>query len=194
VFTVAGNPEQYDDGRRDLHVSLATQFVECVTAYNTTVFDNGNKHDATRQSVLEGNFPQVDLVYMDPPYVPRADDNCYIKRYHFLEGLASYWQNADTKILLETKVKKIEKRYTPFSYRHSALAAFDGMFRKFRDSILVLSYSSNGFPDLQTLCDLMKQYKRNVTAVERDHRYHFGTHSGVSADRAQVKEYLIVGA
>jgi DNA adenine methylase/adenine-specific DNA-methyltransferase len=34
----------------------------------------------------------VDLVYLDPPYVPRSDDNCYMKRYHFLEGLSCYWK------------------------------------------------------------------------------------------------------
>ena len=37
---------------------------------------------------LDGPELDVDLVYLDPPYVPRADDNCYIKRYHFLEGLS----------------------------------------------------------------------------------------------------------
>ena len=41
---------------------------------------------------LDGDALDVDLVYLDPPYVPRADDNCYIKRYHFLEGLSTYWQ------------------------------------------------------------------------------------------------------
>jgi len=29
--------------------------------------------------------------------------------------------------------------------------------------------------------------------LERDHRYHFGTHGGVSQKRAQVREYLILG-
>jgi adenine-specific DNA-methyltransferase len=193
VFTVSGNPTQYDDGRRDLHVSLEAQFLECAAAYNSVVFDNDERHEATRQDVLAGAFPGVDLVYMDPPYVPRADDNCYIKRYHFLEGLASYWQNADTEILSETKVKKIKKRFTPFSYRHSAVAAFDEMFRKFSDSTLILSYSSNGFPDRSILCDLMHKYKHRVDVIERDHRYHFGTHAGVSPDRTQVKEYLIIG-
>ena len=46
----------------------------------------------------------------------------------------------------ETKVKKIEKPYTPFSYRKTATAAFDRLFRMYRDSIIVLSYSSNGYP------------------------------------------------
>lgn len=72
------------------------------------------------------------MVYLDPPYVPRADDNCYIKRYHFLKGLSCYWQGLPVDPL--TKVKKIAKRYTPFSYRRTAVEAFDRMFSRFAKS------------------------------------------------------------
>jgi DNA adenine methylase/adenine-specific DNA-methyltransferase len=57
----------------------------------------------------------------------------------------------------------------------------------------VLSYSSNGYPDLATLTQLMRRYKESVEVVSRNHRYHFGTHSGVAAARAKVEEYLIIG-
>jgi len=40
------------------------------------------------RSCLKKQPRGVDLVYLDPPYVPRSDDNCYVKRYHFLEGLS----------------------------------------------------------------------------------------------------------
>jgi DNA adenine methylase/adenine-specific DNA-methyltransferase len=130
-----------------------------------------------------------DLVYADPPYVPRSDDNCYVKRYHFLEGLSCYWKG--TEILRESRVRKIKKPYTPFSYRSSALDAFAALFSRFSGSILVLSYSSNGYPDLDVLVALMKRYKSKVTVHEKPHRYHFGTHR--SALRNQVLEYLIVG-
>ncbi len=65
------------------------------------------------------------------------------------------------------------------------------MFRMYRDSIIVLSYSSNGFPDRKVLEDLLRRHKRKVTVHEKPHRYHFGTHIGV--ERAVVNEYLIVG-
>jgi adenine-specific DNA-methyltransferase len=91
----------------------------------------------------------------------------------------------------ETRVKKIEKPFTPFSYRRNAIEAFDRMFRKFADSIMVLSYSSNGYPDLTVLHRLMRKYKRSVDVFEREHRYHFGTHQAVK--RSQVKEYLLIG-
>lgn len=89
LFTVAGDPERYKDGRRDLKLTLKEHFLEQIKIYNQAVFDNGERNIATHGDVFELP-PGSDLVYLDPPYVPRSDDNCYIKRYHFLEGLACY--------------------------------------------------------------------------------------------------------
>ncbi|HEX9983912.1 MAG TPA: DNA adenine methylase [Thermoanaerobaculia bacterium] len=191
VFTVTGT--NYDDGRRDLRLSLAEHFAESVAVFNDLVFDNGHQHAALRGDAFTVRPGAVDLVYMDPPYVPRADDNCYIKRYHFLEGLASYWTDPGTEIVESSRVKKIPKRFTPFSYRATATDAFERVFRKFADSTIVLSYSSNGYPDLETLVTLLRRAKRRVDVVRREHRYHFGTHKGVAADRKLVDEYLIIG-
>jgi len=193
VFTVAGDPDHYKDGRRDLKLTLAEHFAESVRLYNDVVFDSGRENEALRCDVFQIDAAPVDLVYMDPPYVPRADDNCYIKRYHFLEGLASYWRGPGLTPLETSRVKKIPKRFTPFSYRRTAVEAFDLMFDRFRNSILVLSYSSNGYPDLEVLLRLMRRHKPRVRVFEHEHRYHFGTHDRVSADRASVKEFLIVG-
>src|SRR5271157_265180 len=189
VFTVAGDPERYKDGRRDLQLSLREHFVEHTDAYNRASFDNHLMNRSTKGDIFTLEAPKIDLVYMDPPYVPRSDDNCYIKRYHFLEGVSSYWQGVE--ILAHSKVKKLKKPFTPFSYRRTALDAFNRLFAKFSESILILSYSSNGFPDLKLLVDIMRCYKRDICVYEKDHRYHFGTH--VSAERNNVQEYLIVG-
>ncbi len=189
VFTVSGDLSRYDDGRRDLRLSLEEHFLEQVEVFNRAVFDNGRKNRAVRSDVFELPRRKVDLVYLDPPYVPRADDNCYIKRYHFLERLSCYWQGLP--IDTSTKVKKIAKRYTPFSYRRTAIEAFDRMFARFAKSTIVLSYSSNGYPDLNQLEELLRRYSGSVQVFERPHRYHFGTHGAV--ERASVTEYLIVG-
>lgn len=189
VFTISGDLSRYDDGRRDLRLSLEEHFLEQIEVYNNAVFSNGKRNKALRSDLFDLPKRMVDLVYLDPPYVPRSDDNCYIKRYHFLEGLSCYWQGLP--INANTKVKKIDKRYTPFSYRHTAVDAFDRMFARFKSSKIVLSYSSNGYPGLSKLEELMGKYKRSVRVFERPHRYHFGTHKGVG--RASVTEYLIVG-
>lgn len=189
VFTVSGDLTSYDDGRRDLRLTLEEHFIEQIDVFNSLVFDNGRRNRALNTDVFTGQGLNVDLVYLDPPYVPRSDDNCYIKRYHFLEGLSCYWRGLE--IDYSTKVRKVKKRFTPFSYRRTAISAFDDLFSRFRKSMIVLSYSSNGFPDLPQLESLLKKYKRTVRVFEKAHRYHFGNHSAVS--RADTIEYLIVG-
>jgi len=189
VFTISGDLSRYDDGRRDLQLSLEEHFIEQVEAFNQAVLDNGRRNLAVRADVFEAQAGRVDLVYLDPPYVPRADDNCYIKRYHFLEGLSCYW--TDLPVDLSTKVRKIPKRFTPFSYRKTAAAAFERMFERFKRSTIVLSYSSNGYPDLPQLESMLRKVKRDVRVFERPHRYHFGTHGNVA--RATTTEYLLVG-
>jgi DNA adenine methylase/adenine-specific DNA-methyltransferase len=187
LFTVS-DPTRYQDGRRDLQLDIREHFIEQVEAYNAAVFSNGKRNSVTCADVFAVKQGS-DLVYMDPPYVPMSDDNCYMKRYHFLEGLACYWENKE--VMMNTKVRKIAKPFTPFSYRHTALDAFDRLFHHFADSIQVLSYSSNAYPDLAMLRTLMGRYKKSVEVVEKEHRYHFGTHT--AAKRNVVQEYLIIG-
>ena len=190
VFTVSGG--RYDDGRRDLRLSLRDHFIESVELFNGLVFDNGHTHRVTCSDVYEVSTATApDLVYLDPPYVPRTDDNCYIKRYHFLEGLSTYWEGADFHPT--SKVKKLQKRFTPFSYRRFAEDAFARLFERYSESIVVLSYSSNGYPDLPRLVELLSRYKTNVDVHTAEHRYHFGTHAAASEERRSVTEYLIIG-
>lgn len=179
---------RYDDGRRDLHLPLRQHFVEAAEAYNSVVFE-GQRCQALQGDALQLEGGSFDVVYLDPPYAPPRDDNCYIKRYHFLEGLAVYWEGLT--ILDRTKTKKLEKRYTPFSYKHTVTAALLETFERFRDSTLVLSYSSNAVPDAETIEKLMRSVKHDVRVISIDHRYHFGTHA--LAQRRSVAEYLFVG-
>lgn len=189
VFTITGDLSHYNDGRRDLRLSIEEHFLEQLEVIQSAGFPNGRRNKAMRGDIFEMGVPNVDLVYLDPPYVPRSDDNCYIKRYHFLEGLSCYWQGVE--IDYSTKTKKISKRYTPFSYRSEALEAFERLFRLLKNKKIVLSYSDNGFPDLETLEQLMKRFKNSVRIFAKPHRYHFGTHAAVK--RSETIEYLIVG-
>ncbi len=108
VFTVSGDLSHYDDGRRDLRLSIEEHFLEQVQAFNRVVFDNGHRHFSNRADVFDLTPRGIDLVYLDPPYVPRSDDNCYMKRYHFLEGLSCYWQGV--KIMEDTLVRRSKNR------------------------------------------------------------------------------------
>ena len=73
------------------------------------------------------------LVYIDPPYYSPLSDNEYVRRYHFVEGLARDWQGVE--IQEHTKTKKFKSYPTPFSTRSGAEEAFDNLFEKYKDSI-----------------------------------------------------------
>jgi adenine-specific DNA-methyltransferase len=179
---------RYDDGRRDLRLPLREHFAEAAAAYNAVVFDNGLTCRALHNDVFELDAAGYDLVYLDPPYAPPRDDNCYIKRYHFLEGLSVYWQGL--RMMEGTATKKLEKRYTPFSYKRTVTDALREVFERFRDSAIVLSYSSNAVPDADTIEKLLRSAKKRVNVRTIEHRYHFGTHA--QAQRRRVAEYIFV--
>jgi DNA adenine methylase/adenine-specific DNA-methyltransferase len=180
---------RYDDGRRDLRLPLREHFVETAAEYNSIVFDSGQPCRAIQSDVFAIDPLGYDLVYLDPPYAPPKDDNCYIKRYHFLEGLSVYWRGQE--IMENTRTKKLAKRFTPFSYKRTIADALRDTFKRFRDSTIVLSYSSNAVPDALTIEGLLREAKDDVEVREIDHRYHFGTHQ--AAKRRKVVEYLFVG-
>lgn len=186
VFTVT--TFRYDDGRRFLRMPLRELFCEAAREYNAVVFSNGRVNHALRQEVFDVAPEGLDLVYLDPPYAPPRDDNDYIKRYHFLEGLSVYWQGQE--IMENTVTKKIAKRFTPFAYKRTVTGALQRTFEQFRDSTIVLSYSSNSVPDEDVIYDLLRKVKRNVEVFAVPHRYSFGTHA--AALRREAQEYIFV--
>lgn len=187
VFTITDL--RYDDGRRDLRLPLREHFRERAAEYNSVVFDSGQTCKATNRDIFDISPDGFDLVYLDPPYAPPRDDNCYIKRYHFLEGLSVYWRGQT--IMENTKTKKLPKRYTPFSYKHTVTDALRRTVKQFKDSAIVLSYSSNAVPDAEVIEALLREVKDKVEVRLIDHTYSFGTHS--AAQRRSVGEYLFIG-
>jgi DNA adenine methylase/adenine-specific DNA-methyltransferase len=187
VFTVTG--PRYDDGRRDLRIPLRQHFRERAADYNRVVFDSGRPCTAVCGDVFDLAPQPWDVVYLDPPYAPPHDDNCYIKRYHFLEGLSVYWRGQP--VMENTRTKKLPKRYTPFSYKHAVTGALRRTLRQFRDSAIVLSYSSNAVPDPGTVEALLREVKHEVEVRPVDHTYTFGTHP--AARRRSAAEYLFIG-
>lgn len=187
VFTVTDL--RYDDGRRQLRMPLEELFREAAAAYAGVAFDSGVPSRSLVGDIMDVDPRGFDLVYFDPPYAPLRDDNDYIKRYHFLEGLSQYWR--DQPIMTSTKSKKIAKRFTPFAYKRTITEALRDLFFKFRGSTVVLSYSSNSFPGEQDLYDLLKAEKATVEVFAVPHRYSFGTHR--TALRREAHEYIFVG-
>lgn len=187
IFTYTGH--RYDDGRKDLKKTLAEQFLEAVEAVNNSVFDNHQQNKSIRGDALTLEAGRPDLVYMDPPYYSPLSDNEYVRRYHFVEGLACDWQGVTMQE--HTKTKKFKSYPTPFSSRTGAADAFDKLIERFKDSILIISYSSNSQPTKEEMLEILGRYKRNVEVVPVDYRYSIGTQH--KANRNKVEEYFFLG-
>ena len=125
IFTYTG--DRYNDGRKDLQKSLEQQFLEAVESINNAIFDNGCENKSKHGDAMEVKIKHPDLVYIDPPYYSPLSDNEYVRRYHFVEGLARYWKGVE--IQENTVTKKFKSYPTPFSTRKGAADAFDKLFK-----------------------------------------------------------------
>jgi DNA adenine methylase len=189
VFTVTGL--RYDDGRADLRMTMQEQFVRSVAEHNAAVFDNGKRGQAFCLDIRDIRRSGYDLVYIDTPYYSPHSDNDYVRRYHFVEGLATYW--TATSIMEGTKTKRVAKRDTPFSSASRIYGALDATFAMFPGSILLVSYSSNSIPTKDEMVEMLQRHRTRVDVFEADHRYSFGTHAHkVGSNRNKVSEYLFL--
>jgi len=189
IFTYTG--DRYNDGRKDLLKSFEQQFLDAVSAVNDAVFDNGQINIAKLGDAMTLRVQQTDLVYIDPPYYSPLSDNEYVRRYHFVEGLARDWKGVE--IQQHTQTKKFKSYATPFSTRTGASDAFDQLFKKFKASVVIVSYSSNCLPTLEEMVSILSKHKSHVEVIPVDYRYSFGNQNDAKTNRNSVQEYLFVG-
>jgi len=190
IFTYTGM--RYDDGRKDLKIDLANHFGEAAKMINASVFDAGNKCHAHNRDIMQFRKTNFDLVYLDPPYFSLKSDNEYSRRYHFLEGLVSYWSHVQINHM--TKTKKFDRIDSMFTHRSTILSAFEQLFDRFKKSKIVLSYSSNCYPNVPILKSLLRNSGHVVELVEIDYVYSVGTHGHKKNNQSnRVKEYVFLG-
>lgn len=157
--------------------------------------------EEANQAVFQGSYPclavqedacavegDFDLVYCDPPYVSHSGVAVdYLDFYHFLEGLADYdhWQ---ARIDRRSKHLRLKSEASGWTDKKRIADSFDALFRRYRDSILVVSYRSDGIPSEAALIDLLRQYKAKVR-VERYGRYQY-----VLSKNARSEELVLIGS
>lgn len=186
IFTYTGN--RYDDGRRDLQLTLQEQFIEAVEEINAAIFDNKKENKSFNQDALTLD-QSADLIYMDPPYFSTLSDNDYVRRYHFVEGIARDWQGVT--IQENTKTKKFKNYSTPFSTKDGTYSAFRELFHRYRDKKIILSYSSNSLPTSGELLDMLQEEFKTVKLFCIDYKYSFASQTK-GINKNSVKEYLFV--
>ncbi|MCK4528247.1 DNA adenine methylase [candidate division WOR-3 bacterium] len=140
---------------------------------NDLVFSNGRQNYATNKDAFRMDNRDYDLVYIDPPYfsenrTPVACD--YGRMYHFLEGIAQYddWLNL---IDYGSSNLHLKDNHNHWSSKSELLEAFDQLFCRFADSIIILSYKSPGIPAEDELVSLLRKYKQKITVQRLQYWY-----------------------
>jgi len=189
VFTYTG--QRYDDGRKDIRRSIVDHFKESLLLINNAVFYSSANCIALNSQASEINC-SADMVYIDPPYFSKHSDNDYVRRYHFVEGLALNWEGLS--IQNNTKTKKFRSYNSPYSNRSCASLALDSLVRRYKESIIAISYSSNSYPDKAELLEIISRHKNKASVHEFDHTYSFGNQNHMIGNfNNKVKEYLFIG-
>ena len=160
-------------------------FRKFIDEANQAVFSNGRENRALNLDVfkIKGEF---DLVYIDTPYISKKGGGLdYFGFYHFLEGLVNY-SDWGEMIDYKTKHKKLKGNGSVWGNKEQIYSAFDRLFERFKDSIVVLSYRSDGIPSVEEIKNLMKKYKPTVEELKRkNYKYVLSTNHS--------EEVLLVG-
>ena len=157
-----------------------------VAEANRAVFDNGQENRAWSSDAADVRG-EYDLVYIDTPYISgRGVAVDYLAFYHFLQGLTMY-DEWDKHIDFRSKHLRLKRQPSDWTDKKRIHTAFDRLFRRFRESILIVSYRSDGIPSETELESLLKRYKCHVR-IE-----HFGQYRYVLSTNCRSKEMLLIG-
>lgn len=160
-------------------------FRRFVEEANSAVFSNGQRNQALNLDSfdVEGDF---DLVYIDTPYISRKGIGVdYLEFYHFLEGFVNYGVWPDM-IDYRSKHKRLRTQPSVWTNKNKIYAAFDRLFERFRDSIIVVSYRSDGIPSIEELVEIFRKYKRTIHKIKRKYyKYVLSKH--------EIEEVVLIG-
>ena len=166
--------------------SFAEHFGVFVAEANAAVIDSGGECRAICRNALEVE-PDYDLVYVDTPYINRSGVGVdYREFYHFLEGMVRYdeWPGM---IDLDSKHRRLIRRPDLWSNADSCHDMFRRLFEMFRDSILVVSYRSDGVPAVDQLAGILRDVKRHVRVIDGpSYQYALSTNR-------RTREVLLIG-
>lgn len=139
----------------------------------------------------EENLPEMDIVYLDPPY----NGHQYSSNYHLLNSATNYdFYDPGSMHLPKNKVgiRKDHNR-SDFCYKNKAFASFDKLFSTIKSKYIIMSYSTDGLLSESELIDLFKKYFKTVTVHKKDYKKYAGGYNGYSnLNKISVKELFFV--
>lgn len=145
--------------------SFETLFHQFTEELNQFQFLQLPNVEIVNHSALE--CPNVaDLVYIDTPYFTKKSAAVsYHARYHFLEGLVYYNEipehvNYD-KVNREIQIHKSEE----FENKSRYLDDLNELLGHYPESIIVMSYTSEGYPSIEELRVQLQRHKQHVEVI-----------------------------
>lgn len=169
--------------------SFESLFMKFTRELNEFQFDELPPVEVLNMSALKCNR-NADLVYIDTPYFSEKQTTAitYHNRYHFLEGLMHY-EDIPNQINQAKANKEIKfGENTEFEKRSNYLSNLRTLLVRHQHSIIVMSYTSAGFPCIDELCDIIHQYKNQVLVCN------LGNHPfALNRNNYDRQEVLIIG-
>ena len=160
-------------------------FYKFIKEINSAIFNNNKNNKAYNKDIFTLDI-SVDLVYFDTPYIPQKGTLTHYRDfYHFLDGLTDY-KNWHKQIDYTSKHKKLKSTYNIFEDKKNILNGFEKLIKKFKESIIVISYRSDGMPTIEEISKILKKYKKSVEIESIDYQY-------VLSKKQELKEVLIIG-
>lgn len=146
-------------------------FIKFVREANSLVFDNRKNNRAMNSDVFKINNI-YDMVYIDTPYFSAHSRSAvdYFQFYHFLEGILNY---DNWKGMIDWKSKHRRLKPSPYVWnnKNKIHGVFDELFGRFKDSIIIVSYRSEGIPTPDEIVQSLSKYKENIQVKEKSHKY-----------------------
>ena len=186
-------------------------FRKFVDQANARVFSNGLRHETYCTEASRLPKLDVDLVYLDPPYIPklkqplrdsesgakrrkakakpipRAQD--YWAMYHFVEGLV-YYDSWEKWIDPDSATKTRRRKPNPADSPEMLVSLVARLAQGFPRAKLVLSYKTPGMPSISTLRSVLASCNRDVSQVSTHHSYALNRSNGTGKGHREV---LLIG-
>lgn len=154
---------------------------------STIIFDNEQDNISVNHSALKCPY-SADLVYIDPPYFRAKDHVTYHSKYHFLEGLAHYSQIPDAIDFSKKNHEISINKSTEFEDRKEFKNDLGRLINKHKNSIIVVSYRSNGIPTIDEIVALIREVKKDIRLINLG-KYDYA----LTRNNSDNEEILIIG-
>jgi adenine-specific DNA-methyltransferase len=165
---------------------IGSAFRDVADQLNKAIFDNGKECQSINQDCFEVR-DKYDLVYIDSPYLNAKGTGVdYRGFYHFLDGICDY-ENWEEKIDFGSKHRRLVPEYNPWNDPKKMERNFKELFNQHSDSIIVVSYRSDGTPSVAEIKRQLERVKKDVKVYYRD-----GLQYALSPNKKSA-EVLLIG-